>query len=42
MSGETYISQAANAGSFEILVVQFVNGNFKVAGGFKLDEPESC
>lgn len=36
MSRETYISQAANASSFEILIVQFVNGNFEVSGCLKL------
>ena len=38
MSRETYISQAANASSFEILIVQFINGDFKISGSLKLHE----
>ena len=38
MSRETYISQAANASSFEILIVQFVNSDFKVSGCLKFHE----
>lgn len=32
------ISQAANASSFEILIVQFVDGDFQVSGGLEFHE----
>lgn len=35
---KTYISQAANASSFEFLIVQLVNGDFQVSGGLKFHE----
>lgn len=35
ISGKTYISEAANASSFEILIVQFVNGDFQISGCLK-------
>lgn len=38
MSRETYVSQAANASSFEVLIVQFVNGDFEVSGCLEFHE----
>ena len=35
---ETHIRHAANASSFEILIVQLVNGDFQVSGGLKFHE----
>ena len=36
--GTTYVSHAANAGSFKILIVQFINGNLQISSGLKLHE----
>ena len=38
MRRETYISEAANASAFEILIIQFVDGDFEVSGCLKLHE----
>ena len=35
---ETYISCAANVGTFEVLIVQFVHGDLQVASGLELHE----